>query len=96
MRDIITIDFKNKDYFDRITDDIIDVFGDYDFPCWSRDVDKKRFVITDVKTAFDIENKYLHIEIIVSAKHSIFIPIKLKEIDLFQYDRIPGIKGKEK
>lgn len=96
MRDIITVDFKNDKYYKWILKDLIELFNDYDFPCWSKDDKIRRIQITDIKTRFDIQNGFLHIEIIIKPKDTICIPIKLSELDLFQYDRIQGIKGKEK
>lgn len=96
MRDIITIDIKEEKYYKWLLQDLIEIFEDYDFPCWSKDDKINRIQITDVKTRFDIQRGFLHIEILIQPKETLCIPIKLKQISLFQYDRIQGIKGKEK
>lgn len=94
MRDVITVDIKEEKYYKWLLKDLIEIFEDYDFPCWSKDDKIKRIQITDVKTKIDIQGEFLHIEILIQAKETLCIPIKLKQISLFQYDRIPGIKGK--
>ena len=96
MRDIITVDFKNEKYYKWILEDLIELFEDYDFPCWLKDDDIKRIQITDIKVTLSIKGSHLFIDIQISPKETLSIPLKINEIDFFQYERIPGIKDKTK
>ena len=90
MREEIVIEIKTQSYYKWLIDDVVDIFEEYDFPCWKRDDENLRFYFSDVKTAINIEGKHLFIELVASPKEKLIIPILLNQIQYFSYDRVIG------
>lgn len=91
MRDEVTIIFKNKQYYNKTISEVVELFGDYDFPCFSKNDDLLLFSFTDLKVSISIKGIHLFIDIIFSKKETLSIPLKLDEIKEFYFDRLEGI-----
>lgn len=90
MREEVTIDFKNYDAYEWYVNSIVEVFNDYDFPCYTIDSGNLRFSFTDIKPTISIQGTHLYIDIKISKKDTISIPIKLDTIKAFYFDRVEG------
>lgn len=88
MTEEITIDFKNWDSFEWYVNSIVEVFNDYDFPCYKIDNGNLRFSFTDIKVKLSIQGTHLYIDCLIKEKETISIPIKLDTIKAFYYERI--------